>query len=739
MPGEQQNPKDRKPGPDDRFDWKRAAKTFGFWAILIIAVIVISAFYGNSDSELPTKIYTEYRNDLSRGNIASAIVIDREFHATLKDSSQYKTIIPPITPELVDEWEQAGVKVEFRERSTNWMGYVLTSILPWIVLIFFWFFLMRRMQSGGTRGIFSFGKSRAKLLIDNRPKVTFKDVAGGEEAKEELQEIIQFLKEPKKFQKLGGRIPKGALLIGPPGTGKTLMGRAIAGEAEVPFFSMSGADFVEMFVGVGASRVRDLFEQGKKHAPCIIFIDEIDAVGRQRGAGLGGGHDEREQTLNQLLVEMDGFESNEGVILVAATNRPDVLDPALLRPGRFDRQIMVDLPDVRGREGILKVHSRGIPLAKDVNLNVLAKGTPGLSGADIENLVNEAALLAARRDAQKVSMADFEDAKDKVMMGTERKSMIISDEEKRLTAYHEAGHTLVAMLLPGSDPVHKVTIIPRGRAMGVTHFLPIDEKHSWSKKFIELKLVHLAGGRAAERLIFDDYTNGAAADIKQSTDIARKMVCEWGMSEKIGPLSLSNQSEEVFLGRDITSHRVYSDSTSQEIDREIKRIVQDSHNKAIELLQDNMDKLHLLASALLEREILDGEEIRMVMDGKKLPPAGKKRKPRRRPPRRSSRTRAKTSGKEGTTKTTSKTPPRDSSTKERLSKVDEVLKKIKSKEAGESSSSPRRRTYRKSAKQDSSKSPNLQNSGDKKQNSRKDSGSTSTNRDQENARREKDE
>ncbi|MCF7811954.1 ATP-dependent zinc metalloprotease FtsH, partial [bacterium] len=454
----------------------------------------------------------------------------------------------------------------------------------------------------------------------DKNKVTFKDVAGVDEAKEELQEIIQFLRDPKKFSRLGGRLPKGGLLLGPPGTGKTLLAKAVAGEADVPFFSMSGADFVEMFVGVGASRVRDLFEQGKKNAPCIIFIDEIDAVGRHRGAGLGGGHDEREQTLNQLLVEMDGFESSDGVILIAATNRPDVLDPALTRPGRFDRQIVVDRPDVRGREGILKVHSRTLPLAGDVKLNVLAKGTPGLAGADLANLANEAALLAARRNGKKVTMADFEDAKDKIMMGTERKSVIISDDEKSQTAYHEAGHVLVARMTPGTDPVHKVTIIPRGRALGLTHYLPIDEKHNYSRSYLLQSLNSLLGGRAAEKLTFKELSTGAGNDIERATMIARKMVCEWGMSDKLGPVTYGSKNQEVFLGRDFTQQRNYSEKIAFEIDQEVRRIVTEAEKRALDILRSNTDKLKSLADALLEREILDGPQIEMIIKGEKLPP-----------------------------------------------------------------------------------------------------------------------
>ncbi len=624
-----QAPKGPRKDSDDNFDWRRAGRTLAFWIFLILVVIVISTYLGPSQEEANLIEYSDpsgmgYREYLENDRFTEAVVTEREFVGTLdapdeKGNTKVRTVLPLISEDVIAEWQQHGLKIEFKEKATNWIGMLLTSILPWIILIGLWLFFMRRMTQGANRGIFTFGKSKAKLMTEERSKVTFEDVAGGDEAKEELQEIIQFLKDPKKFQRLGGRIPKGALLVGPPGTGKTLMAKAVAGEAGVPFFSMSGADFVEMFVGVGASRVRDLFEQGKRHAPCIIFIDEIDAVGRQRGAGLGGGHDEREQTLNQLLVEMDGFESNEGVILIAATNRPDVLDPALLRPGRFDRQIVVDRPDVRGREGILKVHSKNIPLAADVDLNVLAKGTPGLAGADLANLVNEAALLAARRNGTKVNMRDFEDAKDKVMMGTERRSMLISDEEKKLTAYHEAGHVLVAKLLPGSDPVHKVTIIPRGRALGVTHYLPIDEKHSWNKRYIENKMVHLAGGRAAEMLIFEDYTNGAASDIKQATEIARRMVCEWGMSDKVGPIALGGRDQEVFIGRDFGHQKDYSEATALEIDREIKRFVMAAQNHAIDLLSNNMDKLHVLSNALLDREILDGEEIDKILAGEELP------------------------------------------------------------------------------------------------------------------------
>lgn len=510
--------------------------------------------------------------------------------------------------QIAEKWEHKITNFSFRPHSTQWYQ-VLINFSPWILAIAIWIFIMRRMQTGGTKGIFSFGKSKAKLITENYPKVTFEDVAGAEEAKQELQEIIDFLKEPEKFQRLGGKIPKGALLLGPPGTGKTLLAKAVAGEADVPFFSMSGADFVEMFVGVGASRVRDLFEQGKKSAPCIIFIDEIDAVGRHRGAGLGGGHDEREQTLNQLLVEMDGFESNEGVILVAATNRPDVLDQALLRPGRFDRQIVVDRPDVRGREGILKVHSKNIPLSKKVDLSILAKGTPGFSGADLANLTNEAALAAARKNKKRVEMEDLEEAKDKVMMGSERKSLLLSEEEKKNTAYHEAGHALVSKLLPGYDPVHKVTIIPRGRALGLTTILPIDEKYTMTLNYIEDSICMILGGRVAEKLVFHKLTTGAGNDIERATELARKIVCDFGMSDKLGPVSFGKKQEEIFLGREISQHRDYSEKTAQLIDEEVRRFVVTAEKRAEELLKKNLDKLHRLAKTLLDKEILDGTEI----------------------------------------------------------------------------------------------------------------------------------
>jgi len=617
-------------GKKDDFKWKKGTRTLIFWVFLLLISISVFQFYSRSKTEAVTITYTEFMHELDDSNIKKVTLVEKNIQGELKHAitktegkdtktfTKFDLHIPFDDPSLLTKLQDKGVDIDAKPASTNWSGIILTS-LPWIILIVFWLFMIRQMQ-GGPKGLFSFGKSRARLLSGDRPKVTFADVAGAEEAKQDLREIIDFLKDPAKFQKLGGKIPKGALLLGAPGTGKTLLAKAVAGEAGVPFFSMSGSDFVEMFVGVGASRVRDLFDQGKRNAPCIIFIDEIDAVGRHRGAGLGGGHDEREQTLNQLLVEMDGFESNEGVILLAATNRPDVLDPALLRPGRFDRQIVVDTPDVKGREGIFKVHTRKIPLSSDVDLSILARGTPGLSGADLANIVNEAALLAARRNHDKVDMKDFEDAKDKVMMGTERRSLVISEEEKKLTAYHESGHALIGKLVPGSDPVHKMTIIPRGLALGVTHYLPVDEKHTHSKKYLETKLLHLMGGRVAEQLVFGELSTGAANDIERATNLARKMVCEWGMSEKLGPLTFGKKEEQIFLGREIATHRDYSEETAQEIDQEVKRIVEEAEKTATRLLTSNIDKLHLLANALLEREILDGAEIDRILKGEKLEP-----------------------------------------------------------------------------------------------------------------------
>ncbi len=530
------------------------------------------------------------------------------------EGKQFKTYAPE-DPEMIKLIREKRITISAKkeEESPLWQN-ILISWFPMIILIGVWIFFMRQVQIGGGKAL-SFGKSKAKILTKDQHRVTFDNVAGIEEAKDELEEIIDFLRDPKKFTKLGGRIPKGVLLIGAPGTGKTLLARAIAGEADVPFFSISGSDFVEMFVGVGASRVRDLFLQGKRNAPCIIFIDEIDAVGRHRGAGLGGGHDEREQTLNQLLVEMDGFESNEGVILIAATNRPDVLDPALLRPGRFDRQVVVPVPDVKGREEILKVHTKRTPLADDVDLSVLARGTPGFTGADLENLVNEAALLAARLGKDQVDMSDLDQAKDKVLMGVERKSMIIPLEERRITAFHEAGHALVAKLIPGTDPIHKVTIIPRGRALGITQQLPIDEKHTYPKDYLLNNIAVMMGGRVAEELVLKRQTTGAGNDIERSTELARRMVCEWGMSEKLGPLAFGQREEQIFLGREITQHRDYSEETARLIDSEVRAIVTQGYEKAKEIIQNNMDTLHRLANTLLEKEVLDGNQIDRIIKG----------------------------------------------------------------------------------------------------------------------------
>ncbi|MFA4923934.1 MAG: ATP-dependent zinc metalloprotease FtsH [Ignavibacteriaceae bacterium] len=638
-------PKNTGPNkPDDNFDWSKIIRmVFGWGAVIVAAVIVMQLFKtGNTNYvDIPYNQYVQLLDGdkILRAAITKVDINDYYFKGELKAEEMVKisgkevkvrnfsVYLPePVIKDQEAVWKAKGVDYSFEKQSSEWLN-MLVGMIPWILIIGVWIFFMKKMQGGGGmgggKGIFSFGKSKAKLIGQSQNSVTFKDVAGADEAKVELMEIIEFLKEPAKFQKLGGKIPRGVLLLGPPGTGKTLLARAVAGEAGVPFFSISGADFVEMFVGVGASRVRDLFEQGKKNAPCIIFIDEIDAVGRQRGAGLGGGHDEREQTLNQLLVEMDGFEQNSGVIIIAATNRPDVLDPALLRPGRFDRQIVVDRPDVKGREGILKVHTRKIPLKDDVDLQILAKGTPGLAGAEIANLVNEAALLAARKDKTKVDMDDFEEAKDKVMMGMERKSLIISEEEKKTTAYHEIGHVLVAKRMPEADPVHKVTIIPRGRALGVTSYLPVDEKHTYSREYLEAVITYALGGRAAEKLIFNHYTTGAGNDIEKSTNIARKMVCEWGMSEKLGPLSYGAKEEEIFLGREIQRHKDYSESTAVEIDIEVRAIVSACMERALEVLKEDIELLHRLSAELLEREILDSEEIDKIMRGESLPPQKK--------------------------------------------------------------------------------------------------------------------
>ena len=601
------------------------AKTILFWiSIVFLGVMLWRLVSANTQTPREdTPSYSEFMARVDEGDVKEVTMylspnsyemqgeyakLNKKFRVTVP-----KENAPEITKALRDKSVQLNVK---EVRSSDWV-LILLNALPLLLLAGFVFFLMRQMQAGGNKAL-SFGKSRARLLSAQQKKATFKDVAGSDEAKEELQEIIEFLKDPQKFQKLGGRIPKGVLLVGPPGTGKTLLARAIAGEANVPFFSISGSDFVEMFVGVGASRVRDLFEQGKKNAPCIIFIDEIDAVGRHRGAGLGGGHDEREQTLNALLVEMDGFESNEGVILIAATNRPDVLDPALLRPGRFDRRVVVARPDVKGREEILRVHTRKVPLSDDVEMSIIARGTPGFSGADLANLVNEAALWAARQNRKFVTMADFEMSKDKVLMGVERKSMILSDEEKKNTAYHEAGHALVAAMTPGADPVHKVTIIPRGMALGLTMQLPEADKHTYTKEFLEGTLAVLMGGRTAEEIFLGHITTGAGNDIERATDIARNMVCEWGMSH-LGPLAYGKKEEAIFLGREIAQHRDFSEDTALQIDKEVKRIVSEAYDKAHNLLSTNRDLLDRIAMALLEREVLDANEVKMLMEGKPLP------------------------------------------------------------------------------------------------------------------------
>jgi cell division protease FtsH len=611
------------------------AKTILFWiSIVFLGVMLwklVSANGSQAREQQPS--YSEFMAKVDAGDVKEVTLylspnsyeIQGEYLRP-QNTKFTVTVFKEAAPDLVKELKDKGAMIKGMKevRSGDWI-LILLNAAPLILLVGFCLFLMRQMQAGGNKAL-SFGKSRARLLSAQQKKATFKDVAGTDEAKEELQEIIEFLKDPQKFQKLGGRIPKGVLLVGPPGTGKTLLARAIAGEANVPFFSISGSDFVEMFVGVGASRVRDLFEQGKKNAPCIIFIDEIDAVGRHRGAGLGGGHDEREQTLNALLVEMDGFESNEGVILIAATNRPDVLDPALLRPGRFDRRVVVARPDVKGREEILRVHTRKVPLSDDVELSIIARGTPGFSGADLANLVNEAALWAARQNRKFVMMVDFEMSKDKVMMGVERRSMILSDEEKKNTAYHEAGHALVAAMTPGADPVHKVTIIPRGMALGLTMQLPEDDKHTYTREYLEAMLAVLMGGRSAEEIFLGHITTGAGNDIERATDLARNMVCEWGMSE-LGPLAYGKKDEAIFLGREITQHRDYSEDTAIQIDKEVKRIVHGGYENAKRLLSNNRDTLERIAQALLEREVIDANEVKMLMEGKPLP-----EKPRTPPP-----------------------------------------------------------------------------------------------------------
>src|SRR5215471_12300918 len=585
------------------------AKNLLFWVVVgLFMILLFNLFSVPTHPSEEEVIFSDFMAKLDKGDIERVIIKSSHISAILKDKTRIRTYSAEY-PELVKVLREKGVQIEAKPPDESpWYITFLVTWGPFVLFLGLWFFLMRQMQIRGNKAL-SFGKSRARMLTEERKKVTFSDVAGIDEAKEEVLEIIEFLKDPRKFQKLGGRIPKGVLIVGPPGTGKTLLAKAIAGEAGVPFFSISGSDFVEMFVGVGASRVRDLFEQGKKHAPCIIFIDEIDAVGRLRGAGLGGGHDEREQTLNQLLVEMDGFDTTEGVILVAATNRPDVLDPALLRPGRFDRQVVVNRPDLRGRSEILKVHTKKVPIAANVELEKIARGTPGFSGADLENLVNEAALWAARQNKKEVTMRDFESAKDKVMMGVERRSLVISDEEKRVTAYHEGGHTLVAKFLPGTDPIHKVTIIPRGLALGVTQQLPAEEKHAYPREYLLNNLAIYMGGRVAEELIFKNPTTGAGNDIERATELARKMVCEWGMSERMGPLAFGTKEEQIFLGREIAQHKDYSEVTAIAIDEEIKRMVTRGYETAKAILSTNIHVLHALAQELIEREELNAEEI----------------------------------------------------------------------------------------------------------------------------------
>ena len=635
-------PSDGSKAPDgENQPGKKAVRNLMLWLMIAVGFIILAQILALDQKEEVEISFSEFRTFLLSGYITQATIVENEFHGQLyspvtvrreskrggiADSTsivveeKFIVILPAnyADSEVLAEWDKVGLKYNFKVKSMDWVGYLL-QLSPWILIFVFWFIMMRRMQGGGPKGIFSFGKSKARIFTEKDKKITFDDVAGADEAKQELQEVIGFLKEPEKFSRLGGKIPRGVLLTGPPGTGKTLLAKAVAGEAAVPFYSISGADFVEMFVGVGASRVRDLFEQGRKNAPCIIFIDELDAVGRTRGAGLGGGHDEREQTLNQLLVEMDGFESTDGVILLAATNRADVLDKALLRPGRFDRQVIVGNPDVRGRLGILKIHTRNISMEKNIDLTVLAKGTPGLSGADLANLVNEAALFAASNDKDSVELEDFEDAKDKVMMGVARTSMILSDGERMITAYHEAGHALVARSIPDADPIHKVTIVPRGRALGVTHQLPIDERHNYSRTLINTQLAILLGGRAAEKLIYNEYTTGAGNDIERATELSRKMVCEWGMSEKLGPLTFGKKGEEIFLAREISQHRDYSEQTAKEIDSEVRIIVLSAEARATSILKKRIVALKRIAEGLLEREIINSKELDLLIAGKKLP------------------------------------------------------------------------------------------------------------------------
>ncbi|HJQ11706.1 MAG TPA: ATP-dependent zinc metalloprotease FtsH [Gemmatimonadaceae bacterium] len=626
MPIQMPNKTPKKPT-----NWSKVSKQLSFWVFVILVPVAIIQFSGKGSDAAPEISYTpQYDQELQKGNIEKVTIqagrlLTGEFKNKVPVKGRlvqkFKVLLPTEnSSDEVTRLREHGVQIQAEDARPSFTT-ILISLFPYLLIFGIWFFLFRSMQAGGAKA-FSFGKSKAKLLTGDTPKVTFDDVAGADEAKVELQEIIEFLKDPQKFTKLGGRLPKGALLVGPPGTGKTLLARAVAGEAGRPFFSMSGSDFVEMFVGVGASRVRDLFEQGKAHAPCIIFIDEIDAVGRHRGAGLGGGHDEREQTLNQLLVEMDGFESNDGVILIAATNRPDVLDPALMRPGRFDRQIVVDSPDLRGREGILRVHIRNKPMADDVDVTTLARGTPGMAGADLANLVNEGALLAARRNHDKVYMADLEDAKDKVMMGAERKSMVMKEEERKLTAYHEGGHAICAIKVKGNDPLHKVTIVPRGRTLGVAWTLPEDDRVSVTREQLEANLVKAYGGRVAEELVFgrDRVTTGAASDIQQATALARRYVSQWGLSDAVGPVLVGDNEQELFLGRELQTRREVSERTAQLVDSEVTRVIQEAYARATQVLQEHMNLLHTVANALLDRETLTGDEVLALARGETLPP-----------------------------------------------------------------------------------------------------------------------
>ena len=607
----------------------RVSKNAAFLIMMVLMLLLAVQFVRRQEPTRTEITYTNFMRQLNSGNVFEVTVIDRRIEGELRapimeqelEVTRFEVTLPSdVTDGLLDAFQANDVIIQAESPEAGW-GTLLIGALPWLLFIAFWIWIFRTMQGGGNRA-FQFGRSKAKLISPDNPKVTFADVAGADEAKEELQEIIEFLKDPAKFTRLGGRLPKGVLLVGPPGTGKTLLARAVAGEAARPFFQMSGSDFVEMFVGVGASRVRDLFEQGKAHAPCIIFVDEIDAVGRHRGAGLGGGHDEREQTLNALLVEMDGFESNEGVILLAATNRPDVLDPALLRPGRFDRQIVVDMPDLKGREGILRVHAKKLPLADDVELQLIARGTPGMTGADLENICNEAALMAARRDADKVSMDNFDEAKDKVMLGAERRSLVLTEDERKLTAFHEAGHTVVGLKIPGLDPVHKVSIVPRGSALGITASLPEEDRHSYRKEWMEGQLAMLFGGRVAEEMIFgpEAVTTGAGNDIEQATGMARRMVTAFGMSDVIGLMTIGEPEHEIFLGRDISQRRIVSEHTSRLVDQEVKRILDEAHERAREVLEENKDLMEVFAQALLERETLDREAIQTLERGEQLPP-----------------------------------------------------------------------------------------------------------------------